>query len=100
MQNRFADSLVYYNAMEQLARALNLPMQQIQALEQMGMANYRMGKPTEAAEYWEKAVVLSRELQFEEGQRANLEHLQNLYRELGDSRRLTASKAALSVLKS
>jgi len=100
MQNRFSDAFVYYNAMEQLARASNLPVQQIQALEQMGTANYRMGKSSEAAESWEKAVQMSRELKFEEGQRANLEHLRDLYQELGDSRRLAACKAALSELKS
>jgi len=100
MQNRFTDALVYYNAMEQLARASNLPVQQIQALEQMGTANYRMGKSSEAAESWEKAVQMSRELKFVEGQRANLEHLRDLYQELGDSRRLAACKAALSELKS
>jgi tetratricopeptide (TPR) repeat protein len=100
MQNKFTDALVYYNAMEQLARASNLPVQQIQALEQMGTANYRMGKLAEAAEHWEKAVKLSRELKFEEGQRANLERLRDLYREMGDSRRHSACKAALSELKS
>ena len=100
MQNRFADSLVYYTAMEQLARATNLPVQQIQALEQMGVANHRMGKLSEAAESWEKAVEMSRELKFEEGQRANLEHLRDLYQEMGDSRRLAACKSALSELKS
>jgi tetratricopeptide (TPR) repeat protein len=100
MQNKFADSLIYYGSMEQLARASNLPMQQIQALEQMGTANYRMGKSAEAAESWEKAVELSRGLKFEEGQRANLERLRDLYRELGDSRRLSVCNAALSELKS
>jgi tetratricopeptide (TPR) repeat protein len=100
MQNKFADALVYYNSMEQLAGASNLPVQQIQALEQMGTANYRMGKKAEAAENWERAVELSRELKFEEGQRANLERLRDLYQELGDSRRLSACKAALSELKS
>jgi tetratricopeptide (TPR) repeat protein len=100
MQNRFADSLVYYTAMEQLAQATNLPVQQIQALEQMGVANHRMGKSSEAAESWEKAVEMSRELKFEEGQRVNLEHLRDLYQELGDSRRLATCKAALSELKS
>jgi Tfp pilus assembly protein PilF len=100
MQNKFSDAMVYYNAMEQLARASNLPVQQIQALEQMGTANYQMGKSAEAAENWEQAVELSRELKFEEGQRANLERLRDLYRELGDSRRHSACKAALSQLKS
>jgi len=100
MQNRFADALIYYNATEQLAQASNQPLQQIQALEQMGMANYRMGKSAEAAENWEKAVELSRESKFKEGQRANLERLRDLYQELGDSRRLAACKAALSELKS
>jgi Tfp pilus assembly protein PilF len=100
MQNRFADALVYYDATEQLARASNQPAQQIQALEQMGVANYRMGKSAEAAENWEKAVELSRESQFKEGQRANLERLRDLYQELGDSQRLGACKAALSELKS
>jgi tetratricopeptide (TPR) repeat protein len=100
MQNRFADALIYYGAMEQLARASNLPVQQIQALEQMGTANYRMGKPAEAAEHWEKAVELSRGLKFEEGERANLERLRDLYRELGDARRLSACNAALADLKS
>jgi tetratricopeptide (TPR) repeat protein len=100
MQNRFTDALVYYAASEQLARASNLPVQQIQALERMGMANNRMGKSSEAAENWEKAVEMSRELKFEVGQRTNLEHLRDLYQELGDSRRLAACKAALSELKS
>jgi tetratricopeptide (TPR) repeat protein len=100
MQNRFADAQVYYNATEQLARASNLPVQQIQALEQMGVTNHRMGKPAEAVENWEKAVELSRGLKFQEGQRANLERLRDLYQELGDSRRLAACKAALSELKS
>jgi tetratricopeptide (TPR) repeat protein len=100
MQNRFADAQVYYNATEQLARASNLPVQQIQALEQMGVANRRMGKSAEAVENWEKAVELSRGLKFQEGQRANLERLRDLYQELGDSRRLAACKAALSELKS
>jgi tetratricopeptide (TPR) repeat protein len=100
MQNKFADSLIYYGSMEQLARASNLPMQQIQALEQMGTANYRMGKSANAAENWEKAVELSRESKFKEGQKANLERLRDLYQELGDSQRLAACKAALSELKS
>jgi len=100
MQSRFADALIYYNATEQLARASKQPLQQIQALEQMGMANCRMGKSAEAAENWEKAVELSRESKFKEGQRANLERLRDLYQELGDSRRLGACKAALSELKS
>jgi tetratricopeptide (TPR) repeat protein len=100
MQNRFADALGYYNATEQLAGASNQPVQQIQALEQMGVANYRMGKSAAAAENWEKAVELSRKLKFQEGQRANLEHLRDLYQELGDSRRLAACKAELSQLKS
>lgn len=99
MQNKFADSLVYYKAMERLAGSSNLPVQQIQALEQMGIANYRMGKSAEAAENWERAVELSRELKFEEGQRENLERLRDLYQELGDSRRLSACKGALSELK-
>ena len=100
MKNKYADALVYYITMEQLARASNLPVQQIQALEQMGIANYRMGKTVEAAESWEKAVELSHGLKFEEGERTNLEHLRDLYQELGDSRRLAACKAALSQLKS
>src|SRR5215470_16380724 len=100
MQNRFADALVYYNATEQLAQASNQPAQRIQALEQMGMANYRMGKSAEAAENWEKAVELSRESKFKEGQQANLERLRDLYQELGDSQRLAACRAALSELKS
>jgi tetratricopeptide (TPR) repeat protein len=99
-QNRYADALIYYNATEQLARASNQPLQQIQALEQMGVANYRMGKSAEAAENWEKAVELSRGLKFKEWQRANLERLRDLYQEMGDSRRLAACKAALSELKS
>jgi tetratricopeptide (TPR) repeat protein len=100
MQKRFADALVYYSSMEQLARASNLPVQQIQALEQMGVANYRMKKSAEAAVNWEKAVELSRGLKFEEGQRANLEHLRDLYRKQDDSQRLAACDAALSQLKS
>jgi tetratricopeptide (TPR) repeat protein len=100
MQNRFADALVYYNATEQLAGASNQRLQQIQALEQMGVANRGMGRSAEAAENWEKAVELSRESKFKEGQRANLERLRDLYQELGDSQRLAACKAALSELKS
>jgi tetratricopeptide (TPR) repeat protein len=99
-QNRFADALVYYNASEQIARDSNQPRDQIQTLEQMGLANQRMGRQAEAAENWEKAVELSRELKFKEGQRANLERLRDLYQELGDSQRLAACKAALSELKS
>jgi tetratricopeptide (TPR) repeat protein len=100
MQNKFADALVYFDAAERLARASMQPQQQIRALEQMGMANYRMGRSAEAAENWEKAVELSRESKFQEGQRANLERLRDLYQELGDSGRLSACKAALSELKS
>src|SRR5215813_4971151 len=99
-QNRYADALIYYDATEQLARASNQPLQQIQALEQMGVANHRMGKSAEAAENWEKAVELSRGLKFKEWQQANLERLRDLYQEMGDSRRLAACKAALSELKS
>jgi tetratricopeptide (TPR) repeat protein len=100
MQNKYADALIYYNAMDQLAGATNLPVQRIQALEQMGVTNYRMGKTTEAAQHWEQAVELSRELKFEEGQRTNLKHLQELYQKTGDTKRLSACKAALSELKS
>jgi tetratricopeptide (TPR) repeat protein len=98
MQNRFADALIYYNSAEQLAQASNLQVQQVQALEQVGVTNYRMGRSAEAAENWEKAVEMSRELNFKEGQRANLEHLRELYQEIGDSPRLSACKAALSEL--
>jgi len=100
MQNRFADALVYYDATERLAQASHQPLQRIQALEQMGTANYRMGKSAEAAENWEKAVELSSESKFKEGQKSNLERLRDLYQELGDSQRLAACKAALSELKS
>jgi tetratricopeptide (TPR) repeat protein len=99
-QNRFADALFYYDATEQLARASNQSTQQIQALEQMGTANRRMGRLAEAADNWEKAVELSRESKFKDGQRANLERLRDLYQELGNSRRLAACDAALSELKS
>jgi hypothetical protein len=58
-----------------------------------------MGKSAEAAENWEKAVELSRQIKFKEGQQANLERLRDLYQELGDSQRLAACKAELSELK-
>ncbi|MBO0721206.1 MAG: tetratricopeptide repeat protein [Blastocatellia bacterium] len=99
-QNKFTDALLYYDATERLAGASKQPLQRIQALEQMGTANYRMGKSAEAAENWEKAVELCRETKFKEGQKANLERLRDLYQELGDSPRLAACKSALSELMS
>lgn|GEM_PF-2445074 len=100
MQGKFADALTYYQATEQLARASNLPVQEIQALEQIGIVNYRMGNPSGAVESWEKAVELSRELQFNEGERTNLNHLRDLYRELGNSKRLAACEAELKKIGS
>ncbi|HKX29152.1 MAG TPA: tetratricopeptide repeat protein [Blastocatellia bacterium] len=100
MQDQLDEALIYYQSMEQLAGASDLPLQQVQALEQIGVIHRRMGDEREAAENWEKAVAISRELRHEEGQKSNLEHLRDLYRELGNSRRRAACDTELSQLAS
>jgi len=99
-QRKFTDALTYYTVAEQLAQASSAPIQQVQALGQTGVTNYELGKLNEAGEAWEKAVELSRKLQYEEGLRTNLERLQKLYDELGNSPRFEACDAELASLSS
>jgi len=99
-QGKFTDALTYYTVAEQLAQASSAPIQQVQALGQTGVANYELGKLNEAAEAWEKAVELSRKLQYEDGLKTNLERLQKVYDELGNAPRLEACEAELASLSS
>lgn len=99
-QGKFTDALTYYTVAEQLAQASSAPIQQVQALGQTGVTNYELGKLNEAAEAWEKAVELSRKLQYEDGLKTNLERLQKVYDELGNAPRFEACEAELASLSS
>jgi tetratricopeptide (TPR) repeat protein len=98
MQHRFDEALIYYQAAAQLAQASSTPMYQIQALERIGIIKRDNGQLDEAAQVWERAVECSKKFQYELGLRANLEHLWELYDEMGDARRRRECEEALSKL--
>lgn len=98
LQNKFNEALVYYGAAEQLAQASSAPIQQIEALERIGITKYQAVELKEAAQAWEKAVEISKKLEYKPGQKANLEHLRQLYSETGEGHRLKECEIALSEL--
>jgi tetratricopeptide (TPR) repeat protein len=100
MQRKFDEAWVYYNAAEKLARASNVPVYEIQALEQIGRLKLDAGQLDEAAQSWEKASDLSKKLGYEAGQRALLERLRDLYRQSAQNEKLRQCERALSEIPS
>ncbi len=99
MQKRIDEAVFYYESAEKLAQSSNAPVQQIQALERIGIAKHQNGQPDEAAQAWEKAVDLSTKFHDDSGRRTNLGHLRQLYSETGDKKRLQECDEELSQLK-
>lgn len=94
VQKKYDEALMYYGSAEQLAQASNAPIQQIEALERAGTIRYQRSQIKEAEAAWEKAVTISKTLEYEPGMRTNLENLRRLYTETGnDSRRRECEKA-------
>ncbi len=100
MQQKLDEALTYYQSAEQLAQASSVPTYQIQALEQIGVVKHQSKQLNEAAEAWEEAVNLCQRFHHEAGVRTNLERLQDLYKEMGDSERLNKCRKALTLQQS
>jgi tetratricopeptide (TPR) repeat protein len=100
MQRKWDEALVYYSAAEGLAHAANVPLYEIQALEQIGCLKQQTGRMNEAAEAWEKAAELSRTLEYEAGQSAMLARLLALYKQTGQHDRIDACEKALAEFSS
>jgi tetratricopeptide (TPR) repeat protein len=98
VQQKYDEALMYYASAEQLAEASNAPIQQVEALERAGTIKYQTSQIKEAAEAWEKAVAISKRLEYEAGLRTNLEHLRRLYTETGDESRRRECEKTLSEL--
>jgi tetratricopeptide (TPR) repeat protein len=96
MQKKFDEALVYYTAAENLAHAANVPVYEIQSLEQIGRLKQEAGQMDEAVQAWEKAADLSKKLEYETGQKAMLERLRELYRKMGQSEKLEECEKVLS----
>jgi tetratricopeptide (TPR) repeat protein len=100
MQRKYDEALVYYDGAERLARASNVPVYEIQALDQIGRLKLNAGQLDEAAQTWEKASDLSKKLRYEAGQRAVLERLRDLYRRTAQNKKLHQCEKALSEIPS
>jgi tetratricopeptide (TPR) repeat protein len=98
MQNKFAESLIYYRAGEKLAESNGTIIQQIQALERIGLACYEDRQLEEAAEAWRKAAGLNRKIKNVEGEQADLEQLCQIYSEMGDKKKVRECKSMLAKL--
>lgn len=95
-QRKFDEALTYYQAAEKLAEASHVPVQRIQALEQIGIVKQQTGHLKEAQENWEKAAELSIQFHHDLGLQANVEHLRQIYTETGNTQRLAHWEKALN----
>jgi tetratricopeptide (TPR) repeat protein len=100
MQRKFDDALVYYAAAEKLAHASNVPVYEIQALEQIATCKHEAGKMNEAAQTWEKAAELSKTFKYEAAQAAIFERLRRLYNQMGQRDKVKECEKMLSELAS
>ncbi|MBO0797213.1 MAG: tetratricopeptide repeat protein [Blastocatellia bacterium] len=98
MQNKYAESLIYYRVGERLAESSGAIVQQIHALERIAYTCYESKQLEEAAEAWEKAASLNKKLKNIEGEQADLEQLCRVYSEIGDNERYKECLSKLSRL--
>jgi tetratricopeptide (TPR) repeat protein len=98
MQRKFEEALNYYRAAEQLAQLMGALPYQVQALELMGHAHKHAGQAEEAEQAWRRAVELSKQSNYDMGQRTNLKNLLQLYQENGDSEQLHLSQREMALL--
>jgi tetratricopeptide (TPR) repeat protein len=78
-QQRYAEAEEYFIGLDQLAAHLLQPETKVSALEWRGLSLERMGRDREAADAWESAVLLCRNIGLPELLRINLEHLERIY---------------------
>jgi len=98
MQNKFAESLIYYRAGEKSAERSGAIILQIQALERIGFACYENGQLEESADAWEKAAGLNEKIKNRDGTWADLEQLCRVYSDMGARKRLQECQSRLSKL--
>jgi tetratricopeptide (TPR) repeat protein len=96
---RYPECLEYYRSSAQLAEAQQVPLQQIQALERIGVVHHEGREWDQAIQSWEEAVTLSRQIEYEEGVKTNLQHLKRLYRDKGDVQRLRECEKELTAMR-
>jgi tetratricopeptide (TPR) repeat protein len=81
-QRRYAEAEEYFSGLDQLAAHLLQPETKVAALEWRGLCLEQMGRDQDAAEVWESAVLLCRNIGLPPLLRINLEHLERVYRRI------------------
>jgi uncharacterized protein HemY len=78
-QQRYEEAEQYFDGLDQLAAHMLQPETKATALEWRGLSLEQMGRPHEAAEVWESAATLCRNIGMPQLLRINLEHLERIY---------------------
>jgi tetratricopeptide (TPR) repeat protein len=79
-QQRYGEAEEYFNGLDQLAAHMLQPETKASALEWRGLSLEQLGRDHEAAEVWESAALLCRNVGLPALLRVNLEHLERVYR--------------------
>jgi hypothetical protein len=82
-QQRFAEAEEYFDGLDQLAAHMLQPETKASALEWRGLSLEQLGREQEAAEVWESAALLCRNIGLPELLRINLGHLERVYHRTG-----------------
>ena len=78
-QQRYDEAEEYFDGLDQLAAHMLQPETKAAALEWRGLSLEQLGRDHEAAEVWESAATLCRNIGMPALLRVNLEHLERVY---------------------
>jgi Tfp pilus assembly protein PilF len=97
-QQRYDEAEEYFDGLDQLAAHMLQPETKASALEWRGLSLEQLGRPHEAADVWEAAATLCRNIGMPQLLRANLEHLERVYHRTNRPGHLRDVQAELSTL--
>jgi hypothetical protein len=98
-QQRFAESIGYFQAVAEMAGVLCNAQLKIQCLETMGACHSALGEHKRAWERWREGLALARGLEVDLQQERLLQRLRDLYRALHMTDDLCRTEAELRVLR-
>jgi tetratricopeptide (TPR) repeat protein len=76
---RYEEAEAYFDGLDRLAAHMLQPETKVRALEWRGLSLEQLGRPHEAAEVWESAATLCRNIGMPGLLRTTLEHLERVY---------------------
>lgn len=94
----WAEAESYFDSAATFAKAMLIPQTRIESLDNRGLCQYRLGRPKEALESWDAALLLAQGMEEKELQKKVLSHKQMMFRETGHTEREKAVAKELQAM--